>query len=578
MPIEPEIGDRNIESPLALSQGFPLRRGKVHRPLLPEETLPRQRLFDWFTARKNHRVLYVTAEAGFGKTTLVADYLRRSGTRTFWYRLDEEETDGLVFLRYVVASCQAVDPRLLARTSALLTEVSLSPVTPEMILDSVLREIELLGEMPSALVLDDFHVAEAVGGLDTVLERLIARAPAGLKFIFASRRTPRLAAASLRGRGQLAELGWEDLRFDRAETEHLFRDAYHHALAADVLSDLYSRTDGWAASLQLVKTAVEGRSPAKVRAFVRSLSGAQGNLHDYLAEEVIGDLEPDLRAFLLRTAILDDIELDTATVAAEVGPDEARRLLADAQRLGLASKGDDEQDTWRSHPLVREFLHAHLEAEVGESRIQEIHRRVAAATEPRSWRMAARHWSAAGDGQDVRRVVCGAMHSVIGTGDLAAAEELMTLWPDPVSSPWLEIIKVRQLVSLGRYAEAAVAAARAEELGRELGITSSAFTQLCALNRLHLGLQLGDGQLLASAADELSSCEDPELAAIARSSELMAAASRGGSLDALCEALRETAELNRERGHVHHGGISLTNLCFAQIAQDDCASAISSAL
>jgi LuxR family maltose regulon positive regulatory protein len=576
--VEPETCDRDVESFALLNQGSPLRRAKVHRPLLPEETLPRPRLFDWFAARKQHRVFYVTAEAGFGKTTLVADYLRRSMTRTFWYRLDDEETDGLVFLRYVVASCQAVDARLLARSSALLTEISLEPVTLEVVLQSVLAEMESLGEMPSAIVLDDYHIAESVPGIDAVLERLIARAPAELKFIFAGRRTPRLASASLRGRGKLAELGKEDLRFDEAETERLFRDAYHHAFEPDVLHDLYERTDGWAASLQLVKTAVEGRSPTKVRAFVRSLSGAEGNLHDYLAEEVVGDLEPDQHEFLVRTSILDDVEPNTAAIVAGVTSAEAVRLLDDAQRLGLMSKSDDEPSTWQAHPLVREFLLAHLEAEVGEPGVAAMHRQVAAAIEPRSWLLAARHWSAAGEGPEVRRVVCGAIQTVIGTGDLAVADELMNRHADDKPNPWHQIVTTRLLMSCGRYSEAVAMAQTAEAIGEAHGISSPVFAQSCALNRLHLGLQLGDLEALATAAQELSRGDDPELAAIARSSELLAGGSNGGSLDALCRALVETAELNRRRGHNHHEGISLTNLCYAEIARGNLAPAISSAL
>ena len=107
--VEPEIRDRLAEEISPARPGFPLRPGKVQRPVLPDETLRRDRLFDWLEAPASRRVFYVIAEAGFGKTTLVADFLRRSRLRTFWYRLDEEDTDGLVFIRYLVAACQAVD-------------------------------------------------------------------------------------------------------------------------------------------------------------------------------------------------------------------------------------------------------------------------------------------------------------------------------------------------------------------------------------------------------------------------------------------------------------------------------------
>lgn len=282
--VESGVNNRVVDEIALVRPYFPLRPCKFERPYLPDETLPRDRLFDWLETRSSRRVIYITAEAGFGKTTLIADFLRRSRLRTFWYRLDEDDTDSLVFIRYLVAACQAVDTKLLARSAALLSEPSIEPIEQDAVLETLLIELSDLGEMPSALVLDDFHMVESVPAIGAVLERLIARAPAGLKVIVASRRTPILSVAALRARGELAELVREDLRFDETETDRLFRDSYHHPLEPDVLRDLQTRTDGWAASLQMVKTAVDGRSPGQVRAFVNSLSGAEGDLYYYLAE------------------------------------------------------------------------------------------------------------------------------------------------------------------------------------------------------------------------------------------------------------------------------------------------------
>ena len=576
--VEPEIGDRLAEEIARVRPRFPLRPGKVQRPYLPDETLQRDRLFDWLDARASRRIFYLIAEAGFGKTTLVADFLRRSRLRTFWYRLDEEDTDGLVFIRYLVAACQAVDTRLLVRSAALLAESSLEPASEAVVLDTLLTEIDSLGEMPSALVLDDFHMVDSVPGICSVVERIIANAPARLKVMVASRRTPALSVAALRARGELAELGREELRFNESETDRLFRDSYRHPLEPDVLHDLQERTDGWAASLQLVKTAVDGRSPGEVRAFVRELSGAEGNLYDYLAEEVVGDLPPELRDFLVRTSILDDIEPDMAVVAAEVPPARARSLLTDAQRLGLMSRGSNRGGTWRSHPLVREFLLAHLEAERGEDGVAEMHRRLAAVMEPRSWRLAARHWAAAGDATEVRRVVCAATPTIIGTGDLAAADEFVTRFPDPAPNPWFSIIQSRLHAAAGRYDEAAAVALEAETAAAHLEQAGQSFNLVRALNSLHLVIQRHDPEArLFAACEELAASGDDELQSIAESARLMCAASDSGSLDSLCELLARTAILNRQHNHPRHEGISLLNLSFAEIGRGNHDAAAASA-
>jgi LuxR family maltose regulon positive regulatory protein len=571
--VEPDIGNQLAEGAEYVRPSFPLRPGKVQRPLLPEETFRRDRLFALLEDRAKRRVIYVVAEAGFGKTTLIADFLRRSRVRTFWYRLDEDDTDGLVFIRYVVAACQAVDPRLLQRSAVLLSESAIEPTREETVLRTLLAEMDCLGEVPSALVLDDFHMTEAVPAIAAVVERLIARAPAGLSLILASRRTPTLSAAALRARGDLAELGSEELRFDETETGRLFRESYHHPLEPDVLHDLQERTEGWAASLQLVKTAVDGRSPVQVRAFIHSLTGAEGDLYDFLAEEVVGELNADLRAFLMRVALVEEIDPETAAVAAAVSVVEARRLLGNAQRLGLLSRGTGAIASWRLHPLVRDYLLARLESEVGQAGITSLHRNLASAVEPQSWRLAARHWAAAGDANQVRRVICSSVPTIIGTGDFAAAEDFIASFPDPDPNPWYDIIHSRHHISQGRYDEGLQAARRAAQLSARLQ-ADPAVNLAAAGTMLVFGWHQGDLVLGADASQVLAKSDDPELAAIAKSTAALWHAAEAGSLDHLREALAATLDLNRQRKHCRYEGVTLVNLSYVLRIQGDFVGAI----
>ena len=567
--VEPETGERRAEDMEFAQPCFPLRTGKIQRPSLADETLPRDRLLNHLADKSGHRVVYVIAEAGFGKTTLVADYLRRSQLRAFWYRLDEEETDGLVFLRYLVAACRAVDLRLLARSAALLSESTLQPIRQDEVLEAVLAEIDALGEIPSALVLDDFHAVESVPAVASIVERLIARAPAGLQLMVASRRTPGLSVAVLRARGQLAELDREELRFEEPETDRLFRDCYHHALEPDVLHDLQQRTDGWAASLQLVRTAVEGRSPGQVRAFVNSMSGSEGHLYDYLAEEVVGELRPELREFLVTTALLEDIEPDVAAAASGLSPVLARRMLGEAQHLGLVSRDGDQRTVWRSHPLVREFLLAQLEAQVGESGVAEMHRRLATVMESHSWRLAARHWAAAGDAAEVRRVVSEATPTIIGTGDLSAAHELVTRFPDPEPNPWFDVIRTRQLVATGQSQEASAAARKLASLTVGGSPADPRLVASAAMAMLQVGIDTSDDGLRSAAMKTLRlgatlrRSADCELALIAQATDAIYDSAESGSLEYLRGLLLDLIQLNRDLRHSRYEGISLLNLSTA---------------
>jgi ATP/maltotriose-dependent transcriptional regulator MalT/DNA-binding SARP family transcriptional activator len=571
--VEPEFG--NLGDGVArVRPSFPMRPGKTQRPLLPDETLRRDRLFHCLAAGIHRRVTYVVAEAGFGKTTLVADFLRNSQIRTFWYRLDEDDTDGLVFLRYVVAACQAVDPRLLRSSASLLSDVAIEP-RENVILQTLLGEIDCLGEVPSALVLDDFQFASSVPAIGTVVERLLSRSPDGLSLIVIGRRTPSLAVAAQRAHGQLVELGREELRFDESETCRLFRESYHHPLEPDILHEVQTRTEGWAASLQLVKAAVEGLSKAQVRAFVHSLSGADGDLYDFLAEEVVGELDAELRNFLMRVALLEEIDTETAAAAAAVSTRDARRLLVQAQRIGLLSKGVGLVASWRLHPLVCDFLLARLDAELGPSGVTDLHRHLASALEPRSWRLAARHYAAAGEESEVRRVISSALPTIIGTGDFAVAEELMTRFPDLSNSPWYDIIRTRQLAGAGRYEEAAAVSLQAEEAAAKLALDSRTFSIGHALNKLHLGLERQDSAMRLSGSSELAASGDLELESIARAAELLGSASDSGSLDQLCDSLSEAASISRSRHHSRYEAISLLNLSIAEVGRGNCDVAIS---
>src|SRR4029079_17877527 len=133
--------------------------------------------------------------------------------------------------------------------------------------------------------------------------------------------------------GEVAELGIADLRFSDTELEQLFRETYGRPLEPDVLTELARRTEGWAASLTLVQAALRERSPAETRSFVRGLSGARDELHDYLAEEVVGELPELQQQFLMRTAILQRVTPELAQVATGLSAIEVQSMVTEAERL-----------------------------------------------------------------------------------------------------------------------------------------------------------------------------------------------------------------------------------------------------
>src|SRR4029079_2215419 len=176
-----------------------------------------------------------------------------------------------------------------------------------------------------------------------------------------------------RSLGELAEIGIAELRFSEAEMEQLFRETFRRPLEADVLAELARRTEGWAASLSLVQAALRERTPAETRSFVRGLSGAHDELHDYLAEEVVGDLPVIHQQFLMRTSVLQVVTPELAQVATGLEAVEVQSLMLESERQGLLGRRPPRRSAaQRYHPLVREFLEERLRREVGPSGVRRL--------------------------------------------------------------------------------------------------------------------------------------------------------------------------------------------------------------
>ncbi len=553
--------------------GFPVQVARVQRPALRDSTLRRDRLLDWLHTKIHHRVVFVTAEAGYGKTTLLADFARRTRLRTLWYRLDEEDGDWISFLNYLVAAGRQVEPGFAPATGAMLAEIGTSGPARDAIVDSFVRELGVFGAAGAVLVIDDYHLVDDAPDLRSLLRELVTRGPERLTFVFSSRRRPTIPLARLRALGELVELHASDLRFDEAETEQLFREAYRTPLEPDVLADLNRRTEGWAASLQLVQAAIRDRSMSEIRAFVRGLSGAHAELHDYLAEEVIGDLAPDLRAFLMATSILQSVEPNLAAVAAGIGEDEALVFADQAEALGLLpSQGDRRGVGSRYHPLVRDFLEARLRREVGPQRIVELHRRVAEHAESRSWRLAAHHRLAAGDLGDVSRIVSSSTRAILGCGEFALAETYVDRFALDASDPAFDVIRSRmelhrdQVPLALQRARAAFAAFPDDSTDPNANIALA--------NLMSVESNAGDLDIALALAQTLFVREaEPSLSAIAAATIELLRGSTDGRLDTCKELLAGMLEAQEAGGDLHYAGITHLNLANVAKARGDAAAA-----
>ena len=546
--------------------GYPIQPAKVQRPTLRDETLARDRLLDWLAAKIHQRVILVLADAGYGKTTLLADFSRRTRLRTLWYRLDEDDRDWISFLSHLVAAGREHDATFAPTTGALLSDLAMGGPTRDAATQVFLRELPSITGQGAVLILDDFHLVDESPDVRIIVRELVARAPERLSIVFASRRAPTVPLARLRASGEVAEIGTDDLRFDATETAQLFNETYGRDLEADVIADVAARTEGWAASLQLVHAALRDRSPAEIRQFVRGLSGADQELYDYLAEEVVGDLPDDLQQFLMRTSILQIVTADLAAVVTDLDPDDVARLTAAAERLTLLTRPSrTSRGQQRFHPLVREFLEARLRTVIDRGRgrrapppRRRVRRRPRLARRrlplprgrrPHRRRRHDRRRDPGNHGQRLRTQI---------------ADDLMDRIPVELRPSSFGVVGSRLRMQRGDY-EGAVAEAQRVLAGEPL----AAERDHALLNLITLHINAGNSaDALALATVLESATSDPNLRLIAQAARLsVEAGGLSGNLDTVAAHFRLMAE--EQRGvYPHHFGVTMLNLGLVSILQD----------
>jgi LuxR family maltose regulon positive regulatory protein len=538
--------------------GPAIQPGKVAPPPLRADTLSRPRLNDWLAAKIHHRVVLLVAEAGYGKTTLLADFGRTTRQPMAWYRLDEDDRDPVVFAAHVVAAGRAIDPGFGPETTAAIEELARGAVGRDAIVRTLARELHALPP-GTILVLDDWHLVDGSSEVRTILREVIRGGPERLTLVMATRRRPTLPLARLRAQGEVIELTTDALRFRLDETERLFRDAYGLPLEADVLAELDRRTEGWAASLQLVRAAVAGRSSAATREFVRGLEGSHEELYDLLAEEVVGELDPDRQRLLMELAVLQAVDVDLAVAVSGRAATDVREHLDAAETTGLLGRRVlGGRRSLRYHPLVAEFLLERLRREIGDDGVADLHRRVAAYATGRDWRLAAHHLAAANEVADLHRVLADSAGEIVASGELARAEGYLERFPPAAPDPALEII-VSRLDFYRNDVRAALARATwaAEHARPDLRAAARA-------NLASVAFMSGDIALASASIPVGEPDVDSEIARAIR--RLISSGFEGDSTEFIGHMTRLLATQER-LGQTHYAAITSLNIAVAYKSQ-----------
>lgn len=386
----------------AVSMAAPILRTKFYVPPVRPELVSRPRLIERLNAglwqpasaglllgvgapasgvpagRFARRLTLISAPAGFGKTTLLVDWLRRialpqdliqpDAPALCWLSLDADDNDPARFLAYLTGALETAHPEIGAGARALFASPQAAPLRPAMAV--LLNELARL-TVPTLLVLDDYHALQhqAIHG---AMAFLIEQLPPQVHLVIASRADPPLPLARMRSRHELCELRERDLRFSVEETKAFFQDAMRLSLTAEHVRSLERRTEGWISGLQMAALALQS-SPslpdaegsrqldaAHVGRFIAAFDGSHRHVIDYLAQEVLVRQPREIQRFLCQTSILD--RLTAPLCDAVTGRTDSDVVLRALEQANLFVVPLDEQREWyRYHRLFGDFLTSYVE-------------------------------------------------------------------------------------------------------------------------------------------------------------------------------------------------------------------------
>ncbi len=410
---------------------FLFARTKLRPPRPRGDTLQRPRLVATLQqAVANARLALVSAPAGYGKTTLVANAVSQlPNTRVVWLTVDGEDDEPLRFLSAFTAALQPITPPFAHAAAGILAGAGQGDQRDPILLGRAVMTAlinELFeDETPLCLVIDDLHYVTNEH-VHAALNFLIDRLPSTVTVVIATRHDPPLTLAQLRAKREMVELRLEELRFSEDEAIALLQQQVGLRLNRDEITALMQRTDGWVAGMILLSASLSRIDSAKARsAFLTQLQQSNRYIFDYLAEAVFAREEASTQAFLVATALLD--ELSVAVCAAVSQRPDAEQILADLYRRNLFLIGAEMpgQLSYRYHDLFRDFLQERARREPAE-RLREWHVRAAQAI-----------------AQPARKV----HHFLLGNAWDEAADVIEQVAPALIQQGWANLVRrwIRQL-------------------------------------------------------------------------------------------------------------------------------------
>jgi ATP-dependent transcriptional regulator len=421
---------------------------KLHIPRSSHTIINRPRLMRLLDEGKGAKLILVSAQAGYGKTTALSEWVLRNETLAAWVSLDRSDNDWATFWRYILASIKRHVPEFGSSIVPLLEGGA--STHSELAIQALLNEFTLLNE-ELTIVLDDYHRIELPAIHDSLVY-LVERLPSLVRLCIASRTELPFPVTRLSAKGELHRVDMQDLQFHIDEGIAFFREATELMLTVSQATKLVRQTEGWISGLQLA--AISLRRSENLDESVRRLDGRQHRIFDYLLEEVFSNLADPLCSFLLETSVLD--RMNSSLCQAVTGHSNSEEQLDELERLNLFLIPLDDQRQWyRYHHLLSLFL-KQLLIRTNPEKLALLHFRAAVWFEANGFREeAVEHYINGGRYVDAIRVIENNL-SVFTQANVSALRRWVSALPEDswADNPRLTLFSISALVVGGRWSEA----------------------------------------------------------------------------------------------------------------------------
>jgi LuxR family transcriptional regulator, maltose regulon positive regulatory protein len=345
-------------------------RAKLRPPRLGPDQLERPRLLAQLDRRLLERCILVCAPAGYGKTTLLAQWIERGEMPAVWLSLDDGDDEPALFLEELVEAVGTANPGCCRGTRSMLARATLPSL--DVLARQLANDLDDLDEF--ILVLDDSQNLKDPRVLQ-ILRRLLFQPPRSLHLVLSCRADPRLPLGALRGRGLLHEVREADLRFSEREAAEYLEQALGRPLNESQVRSLLERTEGWITGLHLAALSLQGRPD--VEQGIRDFAGSDRYIADYLLEELLARLDPGLQEYLEATSILERLCAPLCRAVMGEAPlevVEGKPTLEWLEDANLFVVSLDEQREWfRYHQLFRDLLRYRLQAGRSSEQVAALH-------------------------------------------------------------------------------------------------------------------------------------------------------------------------------------------------------------